>query len=194
MKKIAKQKRGGVKKVILIIVIVILLAALCVFFLARRYYPLRYYDIIEKYAGEYSLDPELVCAIIHTESRFNENAVSSRGASGLMQIMEDTAYWIAPMAGLENFDYGQIFDPEINIKLGCFYLNMLEKQFGDTKTALSAYNAGSGNVNGWLGDTRYSSDGKTLDYIPFSETDNYVKRVASSEKIYSIIVKFAFIF
>ena len=179
---------------VIIMIIAVLLAAVCGFFLVRRFYPLRYADIIRKYAEEYGFAPEFICAVIHTESRFNENAVSSEGASGLMQIIESTAYWVAPQAGLEGFDFEQIFDPEINIRLGCHYLSMLERQFGDMETALSAYNAGSGNVAEWLGDSRYSSDGMTLDNIPFTETLNYTKRIADSQRIYKIILRLGFLF
>ena len=185
-----KKGRGIAGKIVLAFIILLLLAAVSAFFLVRRYYPLRYSDEIKKYAEEYGFAPEFICAVIHAESRFNENAVSSEGASGLMQIMEGTAVWIAPMAGFEDFDYGQIFDPEINIKLGCFYLNMLERQFGDIETALSAYNAGSGNVSEWLGDPRYSSDGKTLDKIPYPETENYVRRVADAQRVYAVLLWF----
>ena len=59
-----------------------------------------------------------ICAVIHAESRFNADAISSKGASGLMQIMEDTAYWLAPKMGLEDFDYETIFDPDVNIRMG----------------------------------------------------------------------------
>ena len=163
--------------------------------LVNRYYPLRYVDIVNEYAAIFDLDPVLILAIIHAESRFNSNAVSRVGASGLMQIMESTAYWIAPRAGLQNFNYkNQIFDPAINIHLGAYYLSMLIETFGDTDAALAAYNAGRGNVSSWLGNPDFSSDGITLDYIPFAETRNYVNRVANNQRIYAILLRFPILF
>ena len=157
--------------------------------LANRYYPLRYVDIVNEHAEMFDLEPALVFAVIHAESRFNANAVSRAGASGLMQIMESTAYWIAARIGLEDFDYeSQIFDPIINIHLGTYYLSMLIRLFGDTEVALAAYNAGRGNVSGWLNNPNYSSDGATLDFIPFSETRNYVERVVRNQRVYAFLL------
>jgi len=163
--------------------------------LVNRYYPLHYVDIVNEHAAAFDLDPVLIFAVIHAESRFNSNAVSRVGASGLMQIMESTAYWIAPRAGLTDFNYErQIFDPSINILLGTYYLRMLVETFGDVDVALAAYNAGRGNVGNWLRNAEFSSDGMTLDYIPFAETRNYVNRVANNQRIYAILRRFPILF
>ena len=156
----------------------------------ERYYPLQYFDVIHECAIEYGLPPELVCAVIHAESKFDKDAISDKGAAGLMQIVESTAYWLAPKIGMSDFDYAQIFDPEINIRLGSYYLSMLEQQYGDIDMALCAYNAGNGNVDQWLQDSEYSDDGKTLIDIPFRETREYVKRVTGNQKIYRLILSF----
>jgi len=181
-------------KKIFIAFILISLAVIGTVFVIQRYYPVRHIEIIHRYAEEFDLEPELIFAVIHAESRFNDNAVSRVGASGLMQIMEETAYWIAPMAGLYDFNYNQIFDPEINVRLGSFYLSMLIRRYGDIEVALSAYNAGSGNVERWLNNPDYSLDGETLDHIPFPETKNYVIRVANNQRIYTVILRFINIF
>lgn len=158
-------------------------------------FPLRYVDIVNENAEMFDLDPAFVFAVIHAESRFNSRAVSRVGASGLMQIMESTAYWIAPRVGLDDFDYEvHIFDPEINIRLGVYYLHNLANAFGDLEVALAAYNAGRGNVHRWLNDPEFSSDGVTLDYIPFSETRNYLIRVADNERIYTFLLRFPGVF
>jgi len=176
-------------KVLLLILVFLLIAAIGIAILVNRYYPVRHVETIYRYAEEFDLEPELIFAVIHAESRFNENAVSRVGASGLMQIMEDTAYWIAPMAGLDDFSYDEILDPDINIRLGSFYLSMLIGRFGDVDVALSAYNAGSGNVGNWLSNPEYSSDGETLDHIPFAETRKYVERVADNMQVYTLILR-----
>ena len=183
-----KKKSGLAGRVILVLLLLILIAIIGVIIVVNHYFPTTYFEIVSRYAEEFDLEPELIFAVIHAESRFNENAISRAGASGLMQIMEDTAYWIAPMAGIDEFNYSQIFDPEINIRLGSYYIGMHIRRFEDITVALCAYNAGSGNVTGWLDNPDYSSDGKTLDYIPFAETRNYVERVMRNKQIYSIIL------
>ena len=190
-----RKKRSIALKILLCAFVLFVIAIIGVIFLVNRYYPLRYVDLVNEHAEMFDLEPELVFAVIHAESRFNSSAVSRAGASGLMQIMESTAYWLAPQTGLDDFNYeDQIFDPAVNIRLGTFYLNMLIDRFGDVDVALAAYNAGSGRVRGWLGDPEFSEDGLTLDHIPFPETRNYIERVASNRRIYAIILRFPFLF
>ena len=191
-----RKKRKSIAARILSGVIILAIIALAgTVFLANRYFPLRYVDIVNKHAEMHDLEPALLFAVIHAESGFNSDAVSRAGASGLMQIIESTAYWLAPQIPLENFNYEtQIFDPATNIHIGAFYLSMLKNRFGSVEVALAAYNAGSGNVSGWLGNTEFSPDGQTLDYIPFSETRNYVERVAANRRIYEIILRFEWLF
>ena len=136
-------------------------------------YPLAYVDYIDKYAQENDLDRYLVMAVIHTESDFVPEAHSGL-AGGLMQLTEETAQWIAQRKGLEYHDY---MDPETNVMLGCYYLKYLIDTYGVIDTALAAYNGGMGNVYKWLEDPNCSDAGKTLKYIPFTETRNYVTRV-----------------
>lgn len=153
-------------------------------------FPLRYLDIIEKYAEVHDVDPVLISSIINVESRFNRYAVSPVGASGLMQIMETTAVWIAEEMGIENFVYqDMIFDPEVNINMGTWYINRLINIYGELSVALAAYNAGSGNVTRWLNDPEFSKDNETLFYIPFGETRRYVERVDTSMKVYDFLLR-----
>jgi soluble lytic murein transglycosylase len=112
-------------------------------------------------------------AVIKQESNFVPEAHSGV-AGGLMQLTQETAQWNANELGITDFDY---MDPETNIELGCHYLKYLIKHYGNVDTALAAYNGGMGNVDAWLADKTYSSDGKTLDNIPFAETRNYVVKV-----------------
>lgn len=144
----------------------------------REVYPLEYEEYIKKYSKEYSLDPYLVSAVIWTESRFNPKAKSHKSAMGLMQITPQTGTWAADVLKLEGFKVEDLYDVELNIRLGCWYLDRLRSQFGgDMDVALAAYNGGSGNVSKWLKDNRYSRDGKKLDHIPFQETREYVLKV-----------------
>nr|WP_132242047.1 lytic transglycosylase domain-containing protein [Marinisporobacter balticus] len=158
--------------------------------LLKILYPIHYEEIIDKYAIEYNLDPHLIAGIIRTESKFNEKARSSKDARGLMQIAPITGKWASEKLGMENYDEAILFTPDVNIKIGCWYLNKLKEEFGgDLQLMLAAYNGGSGNVNKWLQDTKYSEDGKTLTDIPFAETKAYVKKVIKSYKVYRIVYR-----
>ena len=183
-----EKKRRSAGSVILIILLVIAAIAIGLALSLYHYYPLQYTEIINKYAEEYELAPELICAVIHTESRFDKDAVSYMGAGGLMQIIDSTAFWIAHNMEIPGFRYDEVFDPEVNIRFGCYYLNTLETQYGDMNTALCAYNAGSGNVDEWLGDPEYSDDGRTLKYIPFPETRDYVKQITNTRRVYPLLL------
>ena len=136
-------------------------------------YPVEYSSYITEYANENDLDPYLVIAVIKQESNFIPDARSAY-AGGLMQLTEETAHECAAKLGLENYDY---MEPETNIRLGCFFLRSLIDKYGVVDTALAAYNAGMGNVDKWLDDPECSSDGITLDHIPFSETRHYVIKI-----------------
>lgn len=148
-------------------------------------YPMKYEDEIDRYAGEYQLDPALVCAVIYAESGFDPDAVSVDGARGVMQIMPETGEWIASKLKLDDYDADRLFEPDLNIRFGCWMLNYLFKRFdGDSQKALAAYNAGQGTVDGWMKRPDCSSDGITLSYIPYRETRNYVKKVKAAHDIY----------
>lgn len=185
-----RDRRDSRRAIVGIVFCAVVLIFIAAAIMTLRYYPVRHTAIIERYSEQYGLEPALVFALINAESRFNDRAVSNVGASGLMQIMEDTANWIAPMAGLDDFDYSQIFDPEVNIRLGCYYIKMYYDRFGDMNTALCAYNAGGGRVESWLADPAYSSDGRVLDVIPFPETRNYVERVNDYKDVYRFLLRF----
>ena len=143
----------------------------------RQMYPMKYKTIVENYAAQYQLDKHLVYAVIKAESRFNEKALSHKGAVGLMQITMPTANWISGELGREALDNYALMQPENNILYGCFYLRYLMDIYnGNISLALCAYNAGSGNVAKWLQDKEYSPDGINLVKIPFKETKNYLEK------------------
>jgi len=151
----------------------------------KSFYPMKYENHIVKYSEQYDINPCLVAAVIRAESNFNEKAVSNRGAYGLMQIMPDTASWIARKMELKDFKVEKLYDTETNISMGCWYINNLSSEFnGDIDLVLAAYNGGRGNVQKWLKIREYSEDGKRLDNIPFEETDKYVKKVKTNYNIY----------
>lgn len=151
----------------------------------RKLYPFPYQEMIFKYAQEYEVDPYLVAAIIREESHFVEEAESYRGARGIMQIMPETGKWAAEQMNLEGFQPDDLYDPKINIKIGCWYLADLSKEFGNDKILMiAAYNAGRGNVKQWIQTRQWSGRHETVEDIPFPETREYVKRVLKGYEKY----------
>lgn len=175
-------------KRIIICLLVIVIAALGIKVGFKKYaFPYKHKDIINEYSKEYNLDPLFVLSIIKAESNFNSNAHSHKDAVGLMQITGETGKWIAGQMGIKNYSTSMLYNEETNIKMGCWYLNNLYKEFKDKNLVISAYNAGRGNVNKWLNDQNYSKDGKAIHYIPFPETKNYVERVNIYYKVYKYL-------
>lgn len=151
-------------------------------------YPVKYEEYVEKYSREFGVEQNLVYAIIKTESSFNPDAVSSANAGGLTQITPETFEWLKTKLGEENKDLS-LFDPETSIKYGAFFISYLLDEFGDTDTAVAAYHAGRGRVNGWLEDKELSPDGKTLAKIPVPETAHYVKKINKALNVYNNLRK-----
>lgn len=153
-------------------------------------HPIYYKDAIEKYSAEFNLEPAYVSAIIMNESSFRSNAESSVGARGLMQLMPDTAEWIAHKLDVQSYSFDRMYDPESNIRFGCWYLNYLSGLFrGDPVCVTAAYHAGQGQVTAWLSDPEKSSDGITLDLEALGDgpTKNYVRRVTQDYGIYNVL-------
>lgn len=140
-------------------------------------------------AQQNGLPPSFLFAVVHTESGFQEDAISEIGASGLMQITEETFQWIGTkIKPQEPLGYDtHIFDSEVNLEYGSFLLGYLYEEYGSLPLALCAYHAGRGSVNDWLSDPQYSEDGVTLKSIPFSDTQWYVDRVQKTRQRYQKI-------
>ena len=140
-------------------------------------YPMEYEALIRYQAEANDLDPAYPAAVILAESSYQPEAVSSANAQGLMQLLPNTAGWIAEKYG-ETYEEGCLFRPDVNVKYGCWYLGYLMRRFdGDMTCATAAYHAGQGQVDAWLADASCSEDGRTLSTIPSEATDTYVKRV-----------------
>ena len=144
-------------------------------------YPMTYAPEIRAAAAEFSLDPAYVASVVLAESSFDAEAVSSAGAIGLMQIMPATGEWIAGKLEDEPFDVQRLYQPEVNLRYGCWYLRfLLDRYDGDMYTASTAYHQGQGRVDQWLEDPQYSEDGRTLTAISSAVTDTYVNRIMES--------------
>jgi soluble lytic murein transglycosylase len=142
---------------------------------ARLWYPLHYSSIVRVHARNYDLDPSLLAAVIEQESKFRADAKSSAGAIGLMQLQPATAKGIAIRTGGSKFVLSDLYDPELNIRYGSWYLHHLMVKYGDERLALAAYNAGQQNVDRW----RAAGEG-----VQFSETRAYIDKVERLKKIY----------
>ena len=155
-------------------ILVALLVAYAGFVGLRVLYPIAYTSQLVDLAGEHALDPALVAAVVRCESRFQAQAVSPRGAIGLMQIMPETGRWIAQQLEIHDFEVDRLYEPDLNLRLGTWYLRYLLDRFGAQNEALMAYNAGPQNAERW-------ADGSGT---VFPETRAYVERVSRCVSVY----------
>src|SRR4051812_17889963 len=146
--------------------------------------PLRHEDIIRQQARDKSLDPALVAAVIYAESRFRDQT-STAGAKGLMQILPETAHFIATRSGGTRFEEADLATPQVNIAYGAYYLRyLLDRYGGNEALALAAYNGGETNVDKWITEASTSKRLFRLRDIPFPETRTYVERVLRAREQY----------
>ncbi len=140
-------------------------------------YPFPYFQEILKWSNERKLNPLLVTALMRQESRFESKVKSPVGATGLMQIMPDTAKWIAPQIKLD-IKQINLENPNDNIMLGTWYLDHTHQQYkNNSLLAIASYNAGPGNVSKWLQTVSTKDSDEFVEEIPFDETKNYVRQV-----------------
>ena len=141
----------------------------------------------EKYSEKYAVPKEIVYAVINCESSYEADAKSSSGAVGLMQVMPSTFEEICRDLG-EEYNASSLYDPEVNIKSGVYYLSKLYRRYGVWETVFAAYNAGYGKVDKWLADDSISEDGRLVN-IPYKETADYVERVTDAKRVYSELLE-----
>lgn len=144
----------------------------------RLLYPVYHEDVIRQAAAKNHVDPLLVVSLIRVESKFKEEDISHVGAVGLMQLMPDTATWIAKQSGIPYKGVNDLADPDTNIKMGTWYLGYLERQYnGNWVAAVAAYNAGPGRISKLIVSKAWDGNLETTDDIPVGETRHYVQRV-----------------
>jgi soluble lytic murein transglycosylase len=159
-----------------------------------------YSEFVDAGAKKYKLSNLLVYSLIRQESSFRAEVVSSAGARGLMQLLRSTGGEIAKDLRIRNFNADtDLFNPSINIKIGTNYLYRLVRNFGgNIPLALAAYNAGMGNIRGWLANRKDLSDlqsdrGKGpesdlwIEELPWSETRGYVKNILRNWIVYRLL-------
>lgn len=152
---------------------------------ARLWYPLQYEGTIRKDAERYRLDGALVAGVIDSESGWVHDSTSSAGAVGLMQLLPETARFIAQQPTRPSPSPERLLEPEVNIDYGTWYLRYLIDRHGSLPTALAAYNAGEGVVAGW--EKKAAAAGHAFRVpqdVPFPETRGFVAHVLDSAAIY----------
>jgi soluble lytic murein transglycosylase len=146
--------------------------------------PLAYSDVIREQAAEKHLDPALIAAVIYAETKFDPRP-SSAGAEGLMQILPQTAEFLAHRSGATTFTISDLGTPQVNIAYGSYYLRyLLDRYDGQEVLALAAYNGGETNVDRWLVQERQAGRPLTISDIPFPQTQAYVKKVLRAQRQY----------
>ena len=143
----------------------------------RTIYPLRYEEIIRQASEENDLEPAFVAGVIYTESRFRPDVKSHREAYGLMQLLPQSAHFIQRKSGIK----GDYRDPEVNVRLGTWFLGYLDDRYeGDERLMLAAYNSGEGNVDAWTSDEGFD----IVKDIPYKETRHYVNDTLEAQETY----------
>ena len=193
------EKNKSPRKFILVLTaaVFVLTIAGCLYFalfhtqVTRMMYQRKYQEYVTYYAEKYDIDPRLLYSVIRTESNFNPKAESAAGARGLMQITEITFEWIRKnIAAEENLTFSDLFDPEVNIRFGSYFLKYcLLRYDDDVETAAAAYHSGWGTVDGLLSQSQYSANGKTLDEYPYPQMRQYVKKITESYNKYKTLYK-----
>lgn len=153
--------------------------------LFKPFYPIEYESYIKTSSVRHNLDPFLVCAVIKAESNWNPSAQSNQGAQGLMQLLPETAQDMIGQGVVDGsaYSYQNLSDPATNIEFGCAYLAYLLKYFnGSTDSAIAAYNAGLGNVDGWA-----QENTSLHNAITFPETQAYLIRVNNAWSRYKTL-------
>jgi soluble lytic murein transglycosylase len=175
---------AGVAVAALVALVVALVASEIDTAVHRLGLPLREASIIRQQASQKHLDPALIAAVIYAESKFDPRP-SSAGAEGLMQILPETAYFIAHLSGGTRFTASDLATPSINVAYGSYYLRYLLDHYGGNEMlALAAYNGGLANVDGWVARAEAAGRPLAVSEIPFSETRAYVQRVMKAQAAY----------
>lgn len=182
------------KKAVLRSVVVILIASFSIgiglladnFFdgIDRKNNPTEYSEFVSECSTAYGVPEYIIYAVIKTESEFDSSLTSGDDSIGLMQISPSTFEFISSLLG-DDYEFGMLYDPETNIKYGTYYLSYLYGIYARWQTVYAAYNTNIATVDSWLSDTRYSSDGMSIENIPYDETSHYVETVTDTAELYA---------
>lgn len=183
MKRTPKERRAH--NILFVVLGIIIFLGLAFKPILRQVFPVKHMPTITEAADRYQFDPIFIASVVKVESGFDERAVSSKGARGLMQVMPDTGAWVAQKMGLAPYADDMLYEPAFNVDIGTWYLRDLLNTFDDNEVvALAAYNAGLNRVRQWLDEGRWDGLEETLDDVPFEETRTYVRRVLATYEIF----------
>ncbi len=182
MAKIKKRKNKNLPFLLLLLILTV-----CVFIYGLKHIGLfargAFDDEINAAGVMFGVDPLLVEAVIKRESNMNPDAVSNKGAVGLMQIMPKTAGEISGQIAFPGYSEDSLKDPAVNTVFGTFYLAKLLAYYDNNLIlALAAYNAGIGNVDKWI--ARDKEIAKKISRIPFKETKRHVRAIIITYNFY----------
>lgn len=176
------------RKIFCLLIVILAVVVGLKYVVKEKFFPYKYKEYVDRYSKKYDLDPLFVLSVIKTESKFDDSAHSHKNAVGLMQITVETGEWAADKMGYSTFSKDDLYNEEYNIQMGCWYLRWLGDMFNnDTDLMIAAYNAGPTNVQKWLDERKYSSNGISLEYIPFGETKKYVDKVNTYYNVYEYL-------
>jgi soluble lytic murein transglycosylase len=189
--------RGRAGRILLDIAALVLAAAVAVLAVGqaqlrfnRAAYPVKYKDEVMLQSGLTGVAPELLFAVIRTESGFNPSAQSSVPARGLMQLTRETFEWVRfRLSEEDDYVYDDMFTPAVNIRYGAELLKLLSDELGSDANALCAYHAGRGAALGWLRDPEHSKDGEIVN-IPYADTRRHVEKVLKTRDVYDKLYNF----
>jgi soluble lytic murein transglycosylase len=184
VKTLSTRTIGALVALAVAVVIVVVVASGVNHAVSKLGLPLTNASVIRKQAAEKHLDPALIAAVIYAETKFDPRP-SSAGAEGLMQILPDTAYFIAHLSGGSRFTASDLATPSINVAYGSYYLRYLLNHYdGNEMLAVAAYNGGIANVDGWVAEAKSKGRSLPVSAIPFAETREYVRRVLAAQQAY----------
>jgi soluble lytic murein transglycosylase len=151
----------------------------------RLAFPMPYRAPLESHSRSQGLDPYLVAALIRQESEFNPKAVSRARAYGLTQVLPSTGRQLSRRVGITGFSPAMLFQPEVNLKLGTYYLKtLLDQQNGKWEQTLASYNAGKSRADEWSTWATYREPAEFIETVPFTETRNYIQIVLRNADVY----------
>jgi len=155
-------------------------------------YPTDYEEYVLKYSEEFEVDPVLIFSVIKVESNFQPRATSNVGARGLMQLMNDAYDWVKFRLDDDSESFDDMYDPEINIKYGSYYLSFLMERYdGSIDLTAAAYHCGMGLVDSWLEDGTISAENFDVNDIPEEndQTSHYVNKINDAYSAYKELLE-----
>lgn len=151
----------------------------------RLAYPLHYGHLVDQEAHRQAVDPLLFLALLRQESRFDAQAVSYAGATGLAQVMPETGKWIAERIGPADFRVEWLTRPALSVRYGVWYLKgLLDARERDWIAALVGYNAGPGNLQRWTDGQPIADYDLFYETMPVQQTQDYIRTIYTQYRAY----------